>query len=284
MENRIKKQLIEKVFEKAKAESRKKTKNSLADYLSVCLEEKFRHPISERTLVRYYDYILLEKKPNHFIDENNLDVFSEYLGHKNYAEFFALLSKDTINTELPYKGKVQRSLGFKQYVYISLSIFLALSIWQLLPATKKDKQLGFERNKENTTVKTTIASRDSIVTSPSHSDLTLPQNEELEEHATKTERKKECMYWNEDHYEEVFCDELIEGKTIIALNNEIKLIRKITSPDTLTIENALGKVWYDKSNKKVVFFTHYGIHPENGKTLKPITRYMINKYIYGNEN
>ena len=79
-------------------------------------------------------------------------------------------------------------------------------------------------------------------------------------------------------YVDVFCDELIEGREIIASNEERKMIRKITKPDTLTIENALGKVWYDKSNGKVEFFTHYGIHPENGKTLKEVSSHILEVY------
>mgnify|MGYP000857686014 CR=1 FL=1 len=70
----------------------------------------------------------------------------------------------------------------------------------------------------------------------------------------------------------------LEGKEIIALNKEKEMLKKITRPDTLTVENALGKVWYAKSNRRVEFFTHHGIHPENGKTLREATAYMIEKY------
>jgi hypothetical protein len=67
-------------------------------------------------------------------------------------------------------------------------------------------------------------------------------------------------------------------KEIIALSEEKKLLKKITRPDTLTVENALGKVWYDKSNNKVEFFTHYGKHPENGKALKDVSETILEKY------
>lgn len=86
------------------------------------------------------------------------------------------------------------------------------------------------------------------------------------------------MYWNGEFYVEIFCNELIEGKEIIALSEEKKLLKKITRPDTLTVENALGKVWYDKSNNKVEFFTHYGKHPENGKALKDVSETILEKY------
>ena len=82
------------------------------------------------------------------------------------------------------------------------------------------------------------------------------------------------------HYEyvPVFCNEKIDNYDVIQLNEEQLKIKRITRPDTLTVENAMGKVWYDKSNKKVEFFTHYGIHPENSKTLKPVTEYILEKY------
>ena len=31
--------------------------------------------------------------------------------------------------------------------------------------------------------------------------------------------------------------------------------------------------------KEYEYFTHPGLHPETGKTLKPISRYIIKKYI-----
>lgn len=101
--------------------------------------------------------------------------------------------------------------------------------------------------------------------------LAIPEEKNLE-------RKKECMYWNGEIYVEVFCGEKIEGAEVLGLNEEAKLLRKITRPDTLTEENSLGKVWYDKSNNHVEFFTHYGKHPENGKTLKELTSHILEKY------
>ena len=56
------------------------------------------------------------------------------------------------------------------------------------------------------------------------------------------------------------------------------LMQKITRPDTLTFENAENRVWYDKSNNQVEFFTQYGLHPTNHKTLRAVTKHMIDKY------
>lgn len=44
--------------------------------------------------------------------------------------------------------------------------------------------------------------------------------------------------------------------------------------------NGEVKIWYGKNVKKELeYFNSYGLHPETGKTLKPITYYMINKYV-----
>lgn len=41
-----------------------------------------------------------------------------------------------------------------------------------------------------------------------------------------------------------------------------------------------AQIWYGKNLKgELEIFTSLGLHPETGKTLKPISKYMIEKYI-----
>ncbi len=90
--------------------------------------------------------------------------------------------------------------------------------------------------------------------------------------------EEKCMAWNEDHYVEVKCTGA-EGETKL---NPMLLqeFRQIEVSDTTSFfKNGNPAVWYDKSNNQLEFFTSPGIHPENGKTLKPITDYMIDKYV-----
>ena len=75
-----------------------------------------------------------------------------------------------------------------------------------------------------------------------------------------------------------FFDEKIPGSLTEGFDDSKFLLKKIKMSDTLTAENALGKVWYDKTNKKVEFFTHHGVHPENGKTLKAVTKHILKTY------
>ncbi|MGF6928535.1 hypothetical protein QFZ48_004035 [Chitinophaga sp. W2I13] len=91
-----------------------------------------------------------------------------------------------------------------------------------------------------------------------------------------------CMYWQEDHYEPVACNQKIaNGRVIAADTMKLKNFRKITRPDTITYQ-AIGKVWYSKINDKIEYYTAGGEHPVVfGRQLKPITVYIIDKYIRG---
>ncbi|WP_145674018.1 hypothetical protein [Chitinophaga polysaccharea] len=90
-----------------------------------------------------------------------------------------------------------------------------------------------------------------------------------------------CMYWHEDHYEPVACDQKIPYTTVIALDAEkLKHFRKITRPDTITYD-AVGKVWYAKIKGKMEYYTWAGEHPEvSGYQLKKITPYIIDVHIH----
>ncbi|GAB1462171.1 hypothetical protein [Pedobacter sp.] len=91
---------------------------------------------------------------------------------------------------------------------------------------------------------------------------------------------KQCMQWNGQQYVAVHCGN--EGKVgeIIALKtNKIEEFHRILKPDTITY-NSIGKVWYMKMNKKLEFYTDSGSLPaDRRKELKPITKYIIDKYI-----
>jgi hypothetical protein len=54
-------------------------------------------------------------------------------------------------------------------------------------------------------------------------------------------------------------------------------------PDSITLKST-GKLWYLKRNKSLEIFTAPGNHPEElNKQLKPLSAYMIKKYILKNE-
>jgi len=97
---------------------------------------------------------------------------------------------------------------------------------------------------------------------------------------SQTLRSGYCMYWKEDHYEPVACSQKVSNARVIALDTmRLKNLRKITRPDTISYL-AIGKVWYLKIDGKLEFYTSGGEHPVIfGRELRPITIYIIDKYI-----
>jgi hypothetical protein len=96
---------------------------------------------------------------------------------------------------------------------------------------------------------------------------------------------KECMQWQNDHYERVDCSAekqqgLITQNDIIPIDNTIINLRRIeVNEQTQFFRNDKPLVWYCKANGKLTYFNFYGINPETGKPLKPMTNYMIKKYV-----
>jgi hypothetical protein len=94
--------------------------------------------------------------------------------------------------------------------------------------------------------------------------------------------KKHCMQWSEDHYEIVDCNSGIEGNlnSIIPLDENLLDFRKIKVCDTTTCfkENGKAIVWYTKTGNGADFFNTHGRHPINEKPLRPITKYIKEKY------
>ena len=98
-------------------------------------------------------------------------------------------------------------------------------------------------------------------------------------------RNGKCMYWAGDHYMPGRCD-LKHGDTpVVALDSE-KLInfKKVTDTNSIS-ENSVRKVWYVKIDKKLELFTDSGFHPiDTGIRLKPLTKYMVDKYVLHHKN
>ena len=95
----------------------------------------------------------------------------------------------------------------------------------------------------------------------------------------------QCMQWQKNHYEVVDCTNenqqgLLKQYDIIPFDeNQSKLIKIEVSDTTTFFKNGNSLYWYCKVNGKPEFFNTHGVHPETGKALKPVTKYIINKYI-----
>jgi hypothetical protein len=97
-------------------------------------------------------------------------------------------------------------------------------------------------------------------------------------------REKECMQWQKDHYEKVDCKSANQG---MATFNEVKPVneremnlKKVeVNKGTLFFKNGKPQIWYSKIKGKMYYFDANGDNPETGRPLKPITEYMIKKYV-----
>jgi hypothetical protein len=97
--------------------------------------------------------------------------------------------------------------------------------------------------------------------------------------------KQRWMVWQDHQYIEVNFDVKTYKVNQMKLYKEerIESFKKIKTDSSTVFFNDDGSVniWYGKNNKKELeYFSDLGLHPETAKTLKPITRYMINKHIY----
>ncbi len=96
--------------------------------------------------------------------------------------------------------------------------------------------------------------------------------------------RQKWMVWNGQRFEVTSFDPEMEKNGVLSIYNDdnFRHLKKINPNCDTQFFNADGseRIWYGKNSKKEYeFFTSLGKHPETGKTLKPITKYMIEKYI-----
>lgn len=96
-------------------------------------------------------------------------------------------------------------------------------------------------------------------------------------------KSKDCLVWKIDHYEEIECKNEVPNPLLKDVN--IKEFKKVTVSDTTVFFiNGHPVIWYGKSSKgELEYFNSRGVHPTTMKELKPITEYLIKKYVYKNE-
>lgn len=95
------------------------------------------------------------------------------------------------------------------------------------------------------------------------------------------------MVWENDRYVEVKFDakKYNLNQLKIYKSDRIENFRQVELNCDSDFFNEDGSVryWYGKNkNKEINFFSSLGLHPLTGKTLKPITNYIINKYVCPN--
>lgn len=257
------KKIVIEAFRKAKENEVKKgnrdpSKNRLSIALSVYISEEMKFPFGERSLKNYHDQALKIEKTNEDINISQLKVLNglcKYLGYENY-EYYVLSQKKDDNTE------------DDDIVYIN-------GDGESTPVTKiKNKKLFAWFSNASAFNKFLILFISTITLV-----ITIFTAGNIIGEQTK------WMVWQEDHYVEVDFDTEKYKVNQLKLYKEerIKLFKKVPTDCWETKffnDDGSVNIWYGKNkNKELEYFTDLGLHPETGKTLKPITQYMINKYI-----
>ncbi len=98
--------------------------------------------------------------------------------------------------------------------------------------------------------------------------------------------EQNCMVWVKNQYKAADYEALKDTAEVRPFNQDLlDNFKKITVCDTTTFfkngDIDRPVIWYGKApdKKKYEYFNQPGLHPETGKTLKPISKYIIDKYI-----
>lgn len=292
-----KRELVSQVYEKARKSTTESSFSGILKNLEIILLEDFGIPLSYKTFETYYKN-LVENSNDYKIKTAILNDLSRYLGYLDFKDFTEHnpIKNSRIKISIEGKESVKEIKNFSDIIInitnspvFTLPEFItkhsnSFGLIGILLVSgfifKKDYFFSAEKEEKGIEVVNSGVIEKENQLKPQYAKFSnVPNQISVITEVRNPERKKECMYWNGEYFVEVFCDDKVEGSEVLGLNDEVKLLmRKITRPDTLTEENSLGKVWYDKSNNHVEFFTHYGKHPENGKTLKEVTSHILEKY------
>lgn len=265
--------LVQKVFEKVKNETQRNTKNSIAEYLSTHFEDRFSLSRDTATYARYHRR-LIERNEDYNIDDLMLKHLSQYLGYQNFGDFSQNISIEKEKGDTTVKISINEDEE-------SLSVRLSNIFVTITNAPVFNLSEFLQNNKANMGIIGVILAGSLI-------GGTMYDKDKPNSGITTTTgfllKEKKCMYWNDSTYTATVCEDKNPHRIIIPIDStELDYFKKITRPDTLTSENALGKIWYSKRWNKVDFFTttnRKGTNPKNGATLRPVTEMIIEKYAH----
>jgi len=207
--------------------------------LSKHIETEMNSRINQRTLVRYYNQFILDEGGEVAHNRAGFDIVSNYLGYGNFADFCRQVFPE------------EDSTGDKE---------------------AEDKKIKVHSRSASATNFRKKAAGIGIVTA-----LGLGTY-----FGMNTLNQPQCMRWAGTSYVKAHCDETLHPNTpVIPLNEQLlEYLHKIEVADTTTFFEA-GKpmVWYLKVDGEIEFYSAPGNHPVSGKALKPVTSYIVEKYV-----
>ncbi len=247
--------LLALAFEKAEKEIGSSKKTHLARHLSDLLLEDYKYIINERTLRDYYTSY--KNKENDFQDDLKpklIKCLCRYLGFKDYADFINQ-KEGSGNIELEEEEEESSEIDKKE----------------------KDKK----KRRWIITISISVVFAIIFVNTPVVKDLIFKSSKPI----IKTEG---CMTWADSLYVAVSCDEAPlskYGTDVKPLDQmEMKNMKKVEvdAAYEFFFEGDTEKplIWYYKTKEgEIEYFTAPGLHPVNDKTLRKITKGIIEKYV-----
>ncbi|CDN73040.1 hypothetical protein [Elizabethkingia anophelis] len=270
--------LVLNVFEKVKSETSNRSKNSIAEYINVHFQQEFGYSRNEKTYVRYYDNLVIKDK-DYPIDELSLLHMSKYLSFNNYEDFCERMRPER-NDENKYRKIIIITIDGQQ-ITIIINPDSSIDSFNLSDFFTKQSRMGILGI--ILIIGTLVGSLGSL----QHKSKQLEGSSLINlimNGTTDNPEATRCMYWNDSTYTATACDDKTLYRNIVPIDSlDLKNFKKITKPDTLTPENALGKIWYSKRWNKVEFFSttnRKGTNPKNGATLRPVTEKIIEKHAH----
>lgn len=299
-----KNRLLQEVYKKAKNDTTESSFSGILKNLENTLKEDFDIPLSYKTFETYYKSIV-ENNIDYNIKPIILKDLSVYLGFESFKEFCEQNPNlnQTSNIRVSIDGKEEASANTFSDIIINITNSPVFTIPEFVTKHKSSFGIvgilllsGFFFSRSDyfkevspTQIKTLVDSsfsNNSNIKSIESEELvgetilySPNKNNTIESKGIQNKKQdKDCMYWDGDSYIVTYCNENLDNFHIEQMNKDKLKLKKILQPDTLTSKNALGKVWYDKSNNNVEFFTYHGLNPSNNKTLKEVTPYILEKY------
>ncbi|MDV3752736.1 hypothetical protein [Elizabethkingia anophelis] len=276
--------LVLNVFEKVKNETSNRSKSSIAEYINIHFQQEFGYSRNERTYVRYYNY-LVEKERNYPIDELTLLHMSKYLSFRNYEDFCENMGNERNEINEGMENQEEEKI-----IIININGRQITIIINPDPSTKSFNLSDFFAKQSHMGILGIILIIGTLVGSLGslqHKSKQLEGSSLINlimNGTTDNPEATRCMYWNDSTYTATACDDKTLYRNIVPIDSlDLKNFKKITKPDTLTPENALGKIWYSKRWNKVEFFSttnRKGTNPKNGATLRPVTEKIIEKHAH----
>jgi hypothetical protein len=263
-----KKKLLEDIYDKAYNETTEKSFSGITKYIERTFLDKHHIQLSHKSFENYYKAIVNEENVEYNIKTNILDDLSKFLDYNTFNEYCSewktieysihhTISKIVINI-------INKPLLILPDFFLKKSNMGIIGIILLFGTFIGG--LGFIQNNNQQIKSGSINSN--IISFL----IGVPIQE------------KKCMYWNDGVYTATACEDKTLYRNIVPIDSlDLKNFKKITKPDTLTPENALGKIWYSKRWNNVEFFTttnRKGTNPKNGATLRPVTEKIIEKHAH----